>query len=351
MSMSGPSLPPGNRIGDRYEVLRYVGNGRAGEVYQVFDHNFSKQMALKLLRPQAGQPATWDEAQVLKRLESDYLLPVYNADVAFPSDLRYITMPFMSGGDLETATKPKGVELALAVRWGAQIASAVDRVHDEGLLHRDIKPGNVFLDSGDDSLLGDLGLAVRIRPDGTAPPAGTLVTAAPEVLGQGGYCSKRSDVYSLAATVFYLICGRYPVNRRGSELDVYNRVISGDRRRLRDLAPHVSQALGNVIERSLAMDPRDRAASALAFANQLGYARRYARSWRLISDHDDHPICLKGSQKRLAKGLTMCSVPAGPARWNIEIRKDGGQRMRRYEVPSLTYDQVLVEFRRLAAKL
>jgi eukaryotic-like serine/threonine-protein kinase len=155
----------------------------------VVDEYLDNEVALKLLAPKAGQPATWDEAQILEQLRSEYLLPVLNADVVPGGDLRYITTRLMTGGDLEDAGLPRGVPPEQAIRWGQQLGHGLDRVHAADLVHRDVKPANGFLDSGQVALLGDLGMAAAVGPDGSAPPYGTFATVAPEVLGAGGRCS------------------------------------------------------------------------------------------------------------------------------------------------------------------
>src|SRR5580658_1805964 len=90
----------GSRIADRYLVVKHLGGGTYGDVYHVIDEHLGNEVALKLLKPQAGQPATWDEAQILEQMRSEYLVPVLNADVVQGSDLRYITTTLMTGGDL-----------------------------------------------------------------------------------------------------------------------------------------------------------------------------------------------------------------------------------------------------------
>jgi serine/threonine-protein kinase len=349
MSESGSPVRIGQRIGDRYEVLEHLGDGRSGEVYRVLDHHLDKVMALKLLKPKPGQPSTWDEAQMLTQLESQYLLPVFNADVAVPSDLRYITTRYMSGGDLESAAHSVGVDSVSGVRLACQIAHGLDRIHDAGLLHRDVKPGNVFLNESGEALLGDLGIAAKVEEDGTASPDGTLVTAAPEVLGPNGRCSIRTDVYSLAATTFYLLSGEYPVSHRGDGQDVFDRVVRHDLRKLRDLAPHVSQAIGTVVERTLSADPADRAETALGFANQLAHARSYRRVWRKLAEHAEHTICLKGDATRSKKAVVVCGIQSG-SRWRVEIRR-GARRDRAMEEAGLTHAQLLVRLRDLAGRL
>jgi serine/threonine protein kinase len=349
--MPSPGTPPiGTRIGDRYEILDHIGDGTSGSVYRVKDDNLGAVMALKLLNPTAGEPATWDEAQALKRLESPYLLKVHNADVDVVADVRYITMPYIANGDLYRTVRAKPVEPRVALRWASNLAHGLHRIHAGSMLHRDVKPANGFLSNAGDALLGDLGMAVQMEPDGTTGPNGTFVTVAPEVLGNGGRCSVRSDVYSLAATTFFLLSGQYPVDTRGDTAVVARRVKQGDRRRLREVAPHVTQSVATAVEKGLAFNPADRYASALDFANQIGYAKCHKRAWRLISDHASHTLCLEGAPGRLTKGVTICSVPAGGL-WNIEITKEGGRRSRKDEKSSVKYDQLLIQLRSLTSRL
>jgi len=209
------------------------------------------------------------------------------------------------------------------------------------------KPANVFLSGSNDALLGDLGLAIHMNPDGTSAARGTIQTMAPEAVGPAGICSVSSDVYSLAATLFFFIAGQYPVYNRG---DVASKVLAGDRRHIRDVAPHVSQTVGSVIEKSLSFDPAGRAASARDFANQLGHARCHNRSWTLVADHDDHRICLRGEPARMRRAINVCSVQAG-AKWNIEVYHDGGSHVRRKELKNLSWAESLVGLRKLASEL
>ncbi len=345
---SGQSYPVGARIGDRYTVVRDLGAGRDGHVYLVTDEYLGTDVALKLLAPRPGQAATWDEAQLLEQLRSDFLLPVFNADVAHPSDLRYITTAYMPGGDVQKKAAPCGVTTQQAIRWGVAIAHGLDRIHASGLVHRDVKPANVYLTEAENALLGDLGMAHRLDPSGVAPPDGTPATVAPEVLGQGGVCTVASDVYSLGATVFYLLTGRYPVDTRGDTQRVLERVKAGSKRKVRDLGPHVSQSLGQVIEKCLSTDPADRPGSALDVANRLASAKVHDRVWSLVPDHQDHLLCMAGAAKRTAKPVTVCAVPTGPAQCNIEVRLPSGAHVRRHELFGVRRDRVAQELRRLA---
>ena len=322
--MTSTLYPAGTRINDRYQLLEHIGGGSNGDVYRAYDDVFENEVALKLLKPKGGAPATWDEARILEQLRSDFLLPVINADVVGSSDLRYITTQLMTGGDLEQAGAPFGVPVADGVRWGQQLAHALDRVHAGGMLHRDVKPANGFLRDGD-AMLGDLGLAVLIPADGRAPRDGTWVTLAPEAAPNAGYCGLASDVYSLAATVFYLLTGEYPVDHRLSAREQQARIAAGRRRRLRDLAPHVSRSLGSVVEKGLSTDPLDRHPSALAFGNALAGATLHHRPWTRVV-HPGHVLCLRGDAAGPAKPVNVCCTTAGGAGITVVARLDSGRR-------------------------
>lgn len=161
-----PAAQAGDRIDGRYQVLGRLGSGSTGDVFRVADDHLGNEVALKLLTPKQNEPATWDEAQVLERLRSPYLLRVLNADLVDDTDIRYITTPVITGGDLEDVADGFGVDSLSAVRWGEHLGYGLDRMHREGLLHRDVKPGNAYLDDNGDVLLGDLGMAAAM--DATA---------------------------------------------------------------------------------------------------------------------------------------------------------------------------------------
>jgi serine/threonine-protein kinase len=350
MTISGGQYSAGGRIGDRYRVLRDLGSGADGQVYLVTDEYLATEVAIKLLKPKPNQAATWDEAQLLEQLKSEFLLPVFNADILHPSDLRYITTAYMPGGDLH-AKAADGATTQQAVRWAVQIAHGLDRIHAAGLVHRDVKPANVFLDDKGDALLGDLGKAHRLGSTGTAPRDGTPATVAPEVLAADGVCTVRSDIYSLGATVFYLLIGKFAVDTRGDTRRVFERVTAGDKRRLRDLGPHVSQGLAQIVEQCLSVDPAARPGSALEVANRLAAAKCHPRVWRLLEGHGDHLLCLEGGRKGAAKPVTVCSVPTSPAYCDVHVTLESGVRVRRHELSGIRRERLLQELRRLAGKV
>ncbi|MGW0144500.1 serine/threonine-protein kinase [Streptomyces sp. NPDC003333] len=348
-----PATQTGDRIDGRYRVLGRLGGGTYGQVFRVADDHLGNEVALKLLTPKQNEPATWDEAQVLERLRSPYLLPVLNADLVDDTDIRYITTPVITGGDLEDVADGFGVDALSAVRWGEHLGYGLDRMHREGLLHRDVKPGNAYLDDNGHVLLGDLGMAAAMDADGKASATGSYATVAPEVVSpEDPGCSIATDIYSLAATVFYLLTGHYPSGPRSmGNIERSQKVRAGEFLDLRTIAPHVSPSVARTVEQGLSLDPAQRPKSAQDFANQLASCSHYDRSWRRIEPHPGHEACFLGGSTRTALGVKVCAIPEQPGKFAIQVQLSSGRRKAQHEKHGLTPPQLLAALRKIAKNI
>jgi eukaryotic-like serine/threonine-protein kinase len=235
---------------------------------------------------------------------------VINADVVGTSDIRYIVTPLLTAGDLESAAASTGLSVHDSVRYMEHICGGIDRIHAAGMLHRDVKPGNALL--GEDcAFVSDLEMCAILDADGKTPREGSWCTVAPEAATDlGGYCSIRSDVYSVGATAFYLMSGEYPVDHtlpRGEQRD---RIVRGDVRELRVVAPHISQAIGTVIRRALSLDPSNRFDAVQSFGNALSQAARGSRDWRRVV-HGGHVHCVECPASDHRSAAAICSESAG----------------------------------------
>lgn len=310
--MSSSPLPAGTTINDRYVFVRKLGT--TGDVYEAHDRHLDRQVAVKLLHPVQGVAQPWDEAQRLERLRSKFLVDVINADVVWNSDIRFIVTPLLSNGDLESAAEATGLSVHEAIRYMQHICGGIDRIHAEGMLHRDIKPGNALL--GEDCVfVSDLEFCAIMDSDGKTPPTGSWCTVAPEA-ASGDHCSVRSDVYSLAATAFYLLSGAYPVDHRLPRAAQRDRIVAGNIRELRTMTPHVSQSIGTVVRKALSLDPRRRFESAQALSNALAQAVRGSRDWRRVV-HSGHAHCIESPRLGQHAAVAICSEPAGT---DIQVR-------------------------------
>lgn len=351
MSSESPKLLVGHCINGRYNLTDFLGRGKDGQVYRAHDEHLDMEVAIKLIEPQAGQVATWDEAQRLVQLQSDFLLRVYNADIVHNSDVRFITTPVMEGGDLHVSTYENWADTRRASSWGQQIARGLDRVHAAHLLHRDVKPGNVYLDSSGEVKLGDLGMAAQWDSSGRTRPAGTLATAAPEALQEpGGYCSVQSDIYSLAATVYYLLSGEYPVDHKLSDRQLRRCVLDGELRDLKDLAPQVPLSITKIVMGSLSRDPTARAQSAHDFANRLASATSYTRNWKRIPTHQGHFFCLLSDSKKKLQPVQICVTRNGKT-FDIVTSHINGRRISNCTLTGVAHTSLPRSLRKIVKSL
>lgn len=302
---------PAQLIAGRYEVNEALGQGAYGEVYEVFDLHLKQVCALKLLKTTPF--GDWAEAQILRQVHGEYILPVLNADLA--AGRAYVVTDLATHGTVANQITPDvGVPIAMGVRWARQACQGVARLHDHKLLHCDIKPENLFLNDRQDALISDLGLAQLQDQDGMALACGSKPTMAPEVarVGVSGQYSPtnrtygvRSDVYSLGATLFWILAGVQPVPGVKTNADVWN----APQPDLWDAAPHVGQGLRDIVNKSIARDPDDRYDSPAAFDAALGGRTLPVREWTRVVPHAGHVQCFSGA--RGTSHLEVCSVPTG----------------------------------------
>jgi len=313
------ATPAAQIIAGRYEVRKSLGMGNFGEVYEVFDHYLQQTCALKLLKTTPF--GAWAEAQILRRLHGEYILPILNADLA--QGRGYVVTELATHGTVaDQITQDVGVPVVTAVRWARQACAGVARIHDHNLLHCDIKPENLFLDERGDVLVGDLGLAQLMDQNGMVHAAGSIPTMAPEVAqvnapGQAPPSpytySVRSDGYSLGATLFWMLAGNQPVPGVKSHGDVW----AAPQPDLWKVAPHVPQGLRNIVNIAINRDPSGRYATPSALDAALGGRTLPARQWTRVAAHPGHVQCFEGVKG--GSRLGVCAIPTGN-RTQIDIR-------------------------------
>lgn len=253
------------------EVKRSLGAGSFGEVYAAWDPTLQREVALKLRNPEVGALRWLDEARNLARIRHAHVLTVHGADVL--DGRAGIWTELIVGRTLEQEIETSGsFSETEALRIGRDIASALVAVHEAGLVHGDVKTGNIMLEDGASerrAVLVDFGSADAMLDAGDIPAyvVGTPLTMAPEVL-DGKPATGASDVYGLGATMFRMLTGRYPIE--SDTIDDLKRMhASGEIRSLKAFAPHVSVRLTRVLDRALECDPAQRWPNARAFLRAL----------------------------------------------------------------------------------
>lgn len=209
----------GSRVGTRfgpYELRSVLGTGGMGEVYRAFDTVRGRMVALKLLRPDLAADPQYQErfrreSQIAARLQEPHVIPVH--DFGAIGGVLFIDMRLVDGGSLRDMLQARGPLVpADAVAIVAQVASALDAAHADGLVHRDVKPENVLINADGFAYLVDFGIA-RGGGDpsltGAGLPIGSYLYMAPERFN-GDWVGPATDVYSLACLLYECLTGRTP---------------------------------------------------------------------------------------------------------------------------------------------
>lgn len=258
---------------DHYEVLGVVGRGGMGVVLKAHDTKLRRIVAVKLLSPALSAVPTARrrfarEAQAAAAVRDDHVVDIHA--VCEDRPVPYIVMDFVSGITLEERFRTSGaLQTREVLQIGAQSAKGLAAAHAQGLIHRDVKPGNILLEDGVQRVkLTDFGLA-RAADDASISRsgiiAGTPLYMSPEQ-ARGDKIDSRSDLFSLGSVLYTLCTGR-PAFRAGNSVAVIRRVCKDDPRPIRDVNPDIPKWLCAVIEKLMAKEPADRIQSASEVAD------------------------------------------------------------------------------------
>jgi Protein kinase domain len=279
----------------RYRVVKLLGRGGMGTVYQAHDTKLDRPVAVKVLRLDADDPHLverfYREARIAASFTHPQLCPVY--DVGERAGLHYLTMPLLAGETLAAHLRREGpLPERAAAQLAAIIARAIHEAHQAGVVHRDLKPANVMLNERRQPVVMDFGLARRTGPFDpcvTAPGAlvGTPAYMPPERISGGGTeGGPAQDVYSLGVMLYEMLTGRLPFD--GELHHVLRQVVTKEPEPPSRHRPGLNPRLEYVCLTALAKDPRARYISMEAFAEALeecvpadALPRRPGRSGRL----------------------------------------------------------------------
>lgn len=269
-------LGPGSVVAG-HRLLRPLGTGVQSHVYLAERLADGRELALKLsaLGPAeagsgyAAASAVFLRAAALARsLRHPHIVEVLDAGIEGP--LAWLSMEALPGGDLlsHTAAAPR-LPAAQVLGWARELALALSHAHRHGVVHRDLKPGNVLLDAAGRAKLADFGLArsAGALHTGTGIVPGTPVYMAPELLA-GGVPSAASDLYALGVLLFELLTGCRP-HAAPTMGELLRRVAQQPPPGLLELRPGLPPQLAALVARLLAKQPRERPADADALAAEL----------------------------------------------------------------------------------
>lgn len=337
-------LQVGDLFDGRYELIAQLGSGTDAEVWKVRDQRRGHIVALKILAG-TDEEAAWQEATRLTELKSPHILPVYNAGLAV--DVPYLDTELAQLGTAKDASQPMGMPPERAVRLVRGVLRGLELRHQRRVLHRDVKPANVFLTHTGDAQLGDFGRAALMDPQGTAKAIGDPDIRAPETL-KGARHNAAADVYGAGLTLYALITGDLPhhIEAAGSFPAHKANVLAG-MPDIRDAAPHVSGPLARVVRKAIQMKPADRFPTAAEFDAALGALPKSGWSFQRVIPHDGHERCHEAVRQSDGHVFDVCVVPgSSPAREVVVSHRGSGNRVKALCGAGATNKAVLVRLRK-----
>src|SRR5438876_2005354 len=262
------------RLGN-YEILEEIGRGGMGVIYRARQRYSRRFVALKrVLTYHADSHETLArfrrEAEAAASLDHPNILPIYEVTET-EEGLPFFSMKLATGGSLRTVDPALRNEPRQCVQLMAKVARAIEYAHAQGILHRDLQPGNILLDARGEPLVSDFGLAKWLDKESdltqTLTTFGTPGYIAPEP-AEGADFSPAADIYSLGAILFNLLAGRPPFVGPNA-LSVIRQAAAMPAPKLRSFAPSVGRDLETIIARCLERDPKARYQSAAALGQDL----------------------------------------------------------------------------------
>lgn len=260
---------------DRYEILDILGSGGTSVIYKAKDTILNRLVTIKILREQAGADEKFlhrfrNEAQAVAKLSHPNIVRIY--DVDFSGALNYLVMEYVEGCSLKEYLDnhaPLPVEEALAIFQ--QLLQALQHAHENNVIHRDIKPHNILLDTKHNVRVTDFGLAVNngdlARETGSSDIMGSVYYMSPEQI-KGETVSAATDIYSAGVVLYEMLCGRRPFTGE-TAVEIARQHLKGSCLPPHKLNPTVSTELSSFVMKAIRRDKNLRFATAAQMMSEL----------------------------------------------------------------------------------
>ena len=259
-----------------YELLEEIGRGGQGVVFRARQKSLNRTVALKVIG--LGEWATKAhlkrfrlEAEAAASLDHPGIVPIH--EVGERDGSCYFSMKLVEGGQLDEVVRHEQMSIRRAVELIAKVSRTVHYAHEHGILHRDIKPGNILLDKTGEPHLTDFGLARLVESESTVTRTlevlGTPSYMAPEqAVGNNAQLTSATDVYGLGAVLYQLLTGHPPFTG-GTTYETIKLLLDTEPRQPRLLNPKIDRDLSTICLKCLEKDPQRRYSSSLALAEDL----------------------------------------------------------------------------------
>jgi serine/threonine protein kinase/tetratricopeptide (TPR) repeat protein len=278
VSHGGRAKRPVKTLGDvgDYELLQEIGRGAQGVVYRARQKSLNRAVALKIIglghwASEAHVKRFRLEAEAAAKLDHPSIVPIH--EIGESDGSCYFSMQLIEGRPLEEVVKRQPMPVRVATELVAKLARCVHYAHERGILHRDIKPGNILLDAKGEPHLTDFGLARLVETESTVTRTtealGTPSYMAPEqAQGNNGQLTSATDVYGLGAVLYHLLTGQPPF-AGGTTYETIRLLLDTEPRQPRLLNSKISRDISTICLKSLEKDPQRRYSSALGLAEDL----------------------------------------------------------------------------------
>ena len=288
-----------------YRVLKLLGRGGMGAVYLAMDTRLNRKLAMKVMLPQyAADPVAKErflrEARATAQVAHDNVVTVYEADER--DGIAYISMQFLAGSPLDEYLLKKGTpSITQIIRLAREAAAGLAAAHRIGLVHRDVKPANLWLEAPNGRVkVLDFGLAKPVDTDVEVTKSG-LIIGTPAYMSpeqaRGHKLDPRTDLFSLGAVLYRLCVGKSPFDAP-STMAVLTALAADDPQPIRELNPKVPESLAALIHQMLAKKPEQRPATADEVVRRL----------RGIAEEQTHSAQAKGQAASPAT-ITVAALP------------------------------------------
>jgi eukaryotic-like serine/threonine-protein kinase len=321
---------PGSTLGGRFRIEREVGRGGAGVVYRAIDARTNDAVALKIVGGEVGVAPKEEarlarEGDVLRNLSHPGIVRVVASGVLEETGQPYLAMEWLEGEDLAARHRRAPLTFPQCVELGIFVAQALEAAHDAGVVHRDVKPSNIFLCSARHERAEYLDVVPKLVDFGVATSDDVRVTRSGDVVGTPAYMAPeqargdapidaRCDIYSLGATLFELITNR-PPHVGPTPIATLARLVTTSPPRLRELKRNVPAMLDNLVHRMLSGDVMDRPGSAQEVAETLQMLlRQSASGFALELGEPVMSSRLGSSASRLVTSIVAIGFSSGSAR-------------------------------------
>ena len=273
------ALTQGSVLAQRYEIMRLVGHGGMGRVYEAQDRVLEERVAIKVLRPQFAREPDMarrflSEVRLARRITHRNVCRLH--EYGESEGVRYLCMELVDGVNLKDVLRTRRLPEGEAYAVAEAAAEGLAAVHAQDVIHRDFKTANIMVDTRGEVKVMDFGIAKELGSESTGISMAGHVLGTPEYMSpehaQGGRLDFRSDIYALGCVVFEIFTGR-TIFSGGNPIETLRRHLYEPLSLGEEAAPSLPEALRPVLERALAKRPEDRQGTVREFIDDLVSAR------------------------------------------------------------------------------